>query len=140
MNHPLELTIDGDHWRLFRDFDMIEEYKRRNPRNVKRLGMIAIQLFRNHPEMDNFSVFTEEERLRQFGYEDMCTWMGGIAVDKERQKVLHTANREGGSFRDQAGWNPNVLIKDVPSEQDFEDFVTYENQLLDKEWAQFEEE
>ena len=99
------------------------------------IGNCAIALFRHRPELDYLAVQheqvveageTETVWTYIFGMRELTYWMGGLALGKEDQRVLHLANRTHGSFHDRYGWNPDVVIEDYPSANEVENYLDYQ--------------
>lgn len=76
----------------------------------------GIALFRNEPDKDYLDYYrpTEDGEAHTwcFGRHELFIWMGGVALTQEDQKMLRKANREHGTFREQAGFNPTVVVED----------------------------
>lgn len=84
----------------------------------------GVALFRNRPEVDYFDYWEptadgEENHTWVFN-SYVARWLGGLALHTQDQKDLRLAEREHGTFKSKAGWNPMVIIEDEPSETEME--------------------
>lgn len=127
---PARMNVNGTPRLLFRDDEMIGAYRHKFPTTTESLGKVAVSLFRDTPDYDYIGVnYTDEEGEEEwtliFEQYELMTWMGAIALGKERQHILHHAERQNGSFRDRYGWNPIVAIEDKPSEIEAEFYIEY---------------
>ena len=103
---------------------------------------ICLEMFRpdlepDHSDRDYIAVLLREgegEEPREYFVFDrieLLTWMGGIALSRERERMLRNAERSGGSFREHMGWNPDVYIKDYMIPEEEEVYTEYLLQDLD---------
>lgn len=113
---------------LLRDFEMVEIYHEAYP-NIpyERLGRLCIAQFRgtkekpNAPDNDYMGIGRQiGERFEWqliFEQYELMTYLGGIALSKERQNMLHGMTRANRfkSAMDKFGWQAQVVIDDEPS-------------------------
>lgn len=132
MKRPWVQSINGKETHLFPDEWALEEYAQANPR-VKKLGVVVVKLFRKAPNMDNYHIFGNKSESIYYGDEELITWLGGVSLTTERERILHLANREHGSFEEQYGWRPALLVSDFPSPQEAEPYIMYQMLRLDSE-------
>lgn len=127
---PARLNVNGVPRLLFRDEQMQGDYLVSYPNTSESLGMVALSVFREDPDYDYIGVSYSSEDGKEdwtlvFEQYELLTWMGGVALGRERQHILHHAERNNGSFRDRYGWNPCLVIEDAPSELEREYYATY---------------
>ncbi len=126
---------------LFRDQEMIDDFVERYPGiNYERLGRLALAMFRGTPEkplapdMDYLGIGRQEgEEYHWYIFFDRpeeITYLGGIALGKERQQIYHQMLRinDFKSAIEKFGWAPQVVVDDLPSEAEEESYIRY---LLD---------
>jgi hypothetical protein len=100
-------------------------------------GKCACVLFRRQQEVDYLAVdiSTEEEpdvTLRVFNNVPFVRWLAGIALEADGTPYMVTADEK--LFRDEYGWNPAVIIKEQPNEDELEYFLDVNTRDLDAEW------
>ena len=95
---------------------------------------VCIEMFRpkdnptpqdpDHSDRDYIAVLIREEGEEPkeffiFDRIELLTWLGGVALGRERERILHLTNRTAGTARQHLGWNPDVYIKDrmIPEEE-----------------------
>ncbi len=118
---PWAAKIDGEGMLLFRSHPDREKYFNEHPgTDIRKLGMLVIALFWQKSEQDYLAASRiddadEETWTRAFGQLELLTWMGGVALGKDRLHILNLANREHGTFASNYGWHPDVIIEEEPS-------------------------
>src|SRR5438046_681672 len=67
---------------------------------VQNLGVVIVKLFWTAPEQDYIKAFfmREEQAVVSYDNEELLTWAGGVALTKERQRILQLANRNNKAF------------------------------------------
>lgn len=107
------------------------------------LGNCVVVLFRQQQELDYLAIELEEEEstLRIFNNAPFARWMGGLAIrqDIDGSYVYDSVTMNGESFHELTGWNPPVIIKQSPTEQEMEMWLDINAGGIDKEWEQFRE-
>lgn len=141
MKKPYETVVDGKYSKLFPSAEDASQYRERHP-NAVRLGVFAVYMFRQAPELDYIrSYFAEEEvEIYTFDQRELAIWLGGVALADKDRRILHLANRSNSSFGERYGWNPLVLIRDEPNEQEKAIYVQYSEEQIDEEWEEFFDE
>lgn len=134
---PFEIDLSGLEVRLFPDGESLEAYEKRYPRQVKKLGVMAVYLFRTTPDVNYIrSYFAKtEEEIYVFNQQEMARWICGFALTPEDEKELRLSNRNNGSFRSQLGWNPPVLARETASDREQELYAGSMSVGIDEEWA-----
>lgn len=145
---PLKLKVNHpslpDEVLLFRDFDMLHDFSERYPGvDVKRLGKLAISLFRgdaDHPnvsDMDYLGVGRENEDGGEtwhlfFEHPEEMAYASNMAFDPERKQILHSMLRSNmfQSFQEKFGWFPEVVVDDIPTDFERECYIEW---ILSKE-------
>lgn len=132
---PARMNVNGTPRLLFRDDEMQGAYVEKYPHTSEALGKVALSLFRDAPEYDYIGVsYTAEDGDEAwtlvFEQYELLTWMGGVALSKERQHILHHAERQNGTFKEKYGWQPMLVLEDEPSEPEREFFISF---LLEKD-------
>lgn len=135
---PWETELDDIPVRMFPNEHGLDAYRQRYPTQNRKLGVVAVRLYWMTPEQDNASAyFREDDALHEtviYGQEELVTWLGGIALSRERERILHIANREAGSFDEIHKWRPMTFVKWKPSAEEQEMWIAYEEALIDNEW------
>lgn len=129
--YPITITEGGKEQQHFlvRNEDKRKELRRK--KDAQNIGLVAVQRFWNKRYCD-YVGFTRiddqgnEGWIRIFGQEEFVLWLGGVALDERETRLLHTANREKGSFSKQWGWKPDILIDWMPTTQEEEAFIDWE--------------
>lgn len=102
------------------------------------LGKCAVVLFREQQEVDYLAIDTsdegDEERttLRVFNNVQLVRYMAGVALQPDGTPYMVTADEQ--LFRDEYGWNPPVIIKNSPNDEEMEWFLDVNTRDIDKEW------
>jgi hypothetical protein len=102
----------------------------------------GIAFFRDLPEADYIDIWTgavddEQQHHWIFNNREKLIWMGAVCVQDGDERILHLANREHGSFKEQTGWNPSVLIEDMPRPYELELYAEQQTGRIEQEWEQF---
>lgn len=135
---PWEAMLSGENFRLFPDNTSLEEYKKKHIRTSRTLGTFTVALCRSNPDHDYIRTIVEDAQIITFGQSELATWLAGVGVDDERQRVLKLAERANGSFSALVdGWGPIVIIKDELTDKEKEWFVEAEQSEIDEEWEHF---
>lgn len=123
---------DGTDCVLVRTRQEVIDLLMEDPSRIGRVGMIALSMFRLRPEMDYIGIGiveidAEEHWQRVFGIENEVDWMAGIANPYSRERVedLNRVHRNNKSFRQIYGWNPDLIIEDVPTELEVEAYTEH---------------
>jgi len=134
---PYPANVNGQAVELLRDHASREAYLKANASiDPFRVCLVAIALFHNRRDREYvaasyFDTEGTEHWTRDFHQRELMIWMGGVALDAEDQRILHLANRNHGSFADQYGWRPDVIVEWEPSESEEEAFIQHELHDLD---------
>lgn len=94
-------------------------------------GNCEINFFRDEPDKDYLSIKRSREGSAEvdytwlFGRREMLVWMGRLCVQRGDQKLLHAAEREHDSFRENFGWNPDVCVYDRATQFETDIYVQY---------------
>lgn len=78
----------------------------------------VVNLFRNNSDMDYVAYHLGDEKYKAIFYPAFCCWLGGIALTEQDQKTLRQSERNLGSYAEQFGGNPRVIIDDDPDEDE----------------------
>lgn len=124
---------------VLRDWEMIEKYKESYPMvDPKMLGKLAISLFRgtveqpNAPDNDYLGIGQLDEEGKEvwhifFDRHVEISYLSGQAYTPERlnelKKMLRSNNMQ--SFHEKFGWSPQVVVEDLPSEEEQEAYIQY---------------
>jgi hypothetical protein len=89
---------------------------------------IGVAMFRHRPECDYIDIHVptdegQEEHTLIFNRPELVVYLGGVALSKEQERILHLANRENGSFQSKYGWRPPTFIEDYPSDHELDMWV-----------------
>ena len=86
-----------------------------------------IALFRKEPGADYLHLaFGEPERqTRLFEKIELITWIGGVALTKERERMLKGLNRINGDFDARFGFRPAVVIEDYTADEEYQEYMRY---------------
>lgn len=136
MKKPWQTTLSGQEVGLFPEEQSLEEFHQTYPKAVLRLGVVAVFMYRNFPDMDNLRAFFAGEEVVTYDQTELATWVGGLALTKERQHILRLAERQNKSFEQQQGWRPAVLLKDNPNRREQDEYSRYQAALIDQEWLE----
>lgn len=141
---PIKMTVNHSNlpkeMLLFRDFEQLDDFAERFPGvDVRRLGRVALSLFRGNEDfpdasdLDYFGIGVRTEnpgevawRLFFEHYAEMA-YFSGLYFTKERKQMLHSMMRSNDwiTFAQKFGWNPQVVINDLPSEAEIEAFAEW---------------
>lgn len=105
------------------------------------LGNCAVTLFRSTPEVDYLAVDLEDDLiLRVFNNPGFVRWLAGYRIAKagdnyDRPQVL-SFEHSPDSFRELTNWNPPVIEKEEPSDEEMEMFLDVNLTGLDREWQE----
>lgn len=141
---PWDTDIESDPVRLFPEEYALREYADLHRRSKRRLGIVVVKLYWQAPEQDHLKAYFDSkeqigwDEIIAYGQEELATWVAGIALSEERAQVLRLSNRENGSFAKKYGWRPAVFTMWKPTEPENEQYVRYQNSILDDEWEEFE--
>src|SRR3990167_4178051 len=134
---PYEISItEGDqntpHYLVRNEAQRKELRKRKNfQKEAQNIGLLAVQLFwkKDYCDYVGFTRIDDQGNegwTRVFGQQELTDWMAGFTLTDKRRKDLYHANREKGSFLQQWGWRPDVMVEWSPSEQEEEAFIDWE--------------
>ena len=139
---PWRTELDDKPVLMFPNESSMEAYRERYPTIQRRMGILAIRMYWTAPEQDNFSAFfREDDQMHEtvvYGQEELVTWIGGVALSKERERILHLSEREYGSFVDEYGWRPITIIKHRPTHDEQEMYIAYEMAMIDDELSSWD--
>lgn len=153
---PWPMTVNNKDMFLFRHSDDRAEFAKVYPKTIKKLGLIAIAMFRLEPEKDYLAIAVpDEDSLPDeseveswdgsadeswvfiFDRPELVIWAGGLALTYEEREgsdaarhLLHSANRVKGTFREQYGWRPDVVLEDKANDRENEIYINY---IIEKE-------
>lgn len=115
-------------------------------------GNCVAVLFRNYVEVDYLAVHTTENALdeetqmispedviiRIFNNPSLVRWMAGYRLawagdNLDRPQVLNFQDTPD-SFRELTGWNPPVIEKEEPTDEEMEWFLDVNAGNIDAEW------
>jgi hypothetical protein len=102
------------------------------------LGKCACVLFREQQEIDYLAIDTSEPEdedrttLRIFNNVQMVRWMAGLALTEDGTPYQVAADNK--LFRDEYGWNPPVILKNAPNNDELEWWLDVQTRDLEKEW------
>lgn len=105
------------------------------------LGNCAVAMFRSMPEVDYLAVDIEDDLvLRIFNNPEFVHWMAGYRIARagdnyDRPQVLNFKDSPD-SFRELTGWNPPVIEKEEPTDNEMEWFLDVNAGNIDQEWQE----
>jgi hypothetical protein len=109
---------------------------------VLRVGNCAVNLFRQQAELDFISHYTKDGeetiRTRIFNNQPLAHWLVGCEVRLDEGNIYRVNKRiQGVSFREQYGWNPMLVEREQPNEEELDAWFGVQEQLIDQEWEEF---
>src|SRR5574337_1032142 len=130
---PKHPNLPREMW-VLRDEGMVEAYKEQYPKvSPEKIGRICLAVFRgtedfpNAPDMDYMGI---GRRLEDGTYEwtllfeqyELVTYLGGVALGKDRQKMYHQMLKGNGfkTAMEKFGWQPQIVVEDEPSDFEIE--------------------